>query len=245
MDHISETLEALSDPQTAKRAGQHTRSLRGIRGVPNGEIARVAAAAWQDDPPSVPEDSDDLTALFGAAWEDGLVAIGLLAACAPDAPGAALELALDWAGRVDDVATADALGQLVLAPAVLLTDRQSEVLAELAQHHRPEVRRIVAAMGLGFTTSAVQGPAGAPLRERVGSTRLQMVDKAFSRRLGPVCDALAHDDAPPVRKAMRRLLRAWTDDDPQAVVAWAESQLGGLHKMLGSEVKRARRQAGA
>ena len=39
-------------------------------------MARVAVAAWHEEPPRLPDDAADLTALFGAAWEDGLVAVG-------------------------------------------------------------------------------------------------------------------------------------------------------------------------
>ncbi len=244
MDHISETLEALSDGATAKRLGRQFSSLRGVRGVPMGEVARIAAAAYNRSRPRLSRDEDALGALFSTAWEDGLVAVGLLAVCACDDPLDAMEIALEWTERIDDIATADSVGQLVLAPAVVLADQQPRVVSALLNKRRPEARRVLAAMGLGWTTALVQGPAAAPMRAQVKQRRLRMVDRALSDRIHHVCDAVVHDEAATVRKALRRLLRAWTEDDAAAVVAWGDTQRGGLPKMLGAEVARARRAGG-
>jgi len=241
---VSETLEALSDPTTARKAAKHITTLRGIRGTPQGEIARVGASIWDGDRPTF-DDEDALSRLFAAAWEDGLLAIGLLAALVPDGPTECLDIGLEWLGRVDDTTTADALGWMVLGPAFLASGADLERFEVLITEHRarphPTVRRATVAMGLAFLPIPMQGPAAAPLRQRLGERTLQFVDKAQT----PLLHALAHrflrDEDATVRKAMRRLLREWSKTDPAGVVAWEATVRGGLPKMLSAETKRAHR----
>jgi hypothetical protein len=239
---ISETLEALSTREHAKKRGKHVRTLRGVRGVPDGEVARVATAAWLETRPT-PSDSDALTALFGTAFEDGLVAIGLLAAMVPDSPEDAYDLGLEWLERIDDVNTADALGWLVLGPGALATGELKDLLSRARQSGSHNVRRAVVAAAFAMTPALVTGPAAAPLRARLGVKTVRFMDSAQSDWLTVWADAFLRDEAPAVRKAMRRLLREWTGSDPKAVVEWADAVRGGLPKMLRAEVDRARRKA--
>jgi hypothetical protein len=241
VEHVSETLEALSDAGTAKAASKQTTSLRGIRGVPTSEIARVADAAWREDPPVLAEVGDELDALFGAAWEDGLVAIGLLATCWSDAPVDAFDRALDWAERLDDSASADALGWLVLGPIAAVLDDADALQHRLRHHHRDAVRRCGLMAAMAWTPTTLEGPAAAPLRAKHNNKKLRMVEAARSDLLAPHLHAWLRDESPSVRKAMRRILRAWANDDPAAVVAWGEAAGGGLPKLLRPEVKRAQR----
>ena len=247
MEHISEMLEEMSDKDTAKRSGKHVKCLRGIRGVPMGEVARIADAAFAEDRPSLPTDESELGALFGAAWEDGLVAIGLLATCCVDRPEDALEIGLDWAERTDDVQTADALGWLVLGPALAMLpqNRTKEVILRLATHHRPAVRRCAVALGMSWTPTVLEGPSAAPLRRKLKQKKIAMSAEADSKRLHGLCLRMVKDQDPSVIKAMRRLVRAWADADPQAVVAWGETMGGGLSKLLRTEVRRAQKRASA
>ena len=71
--------------------------------------------------------------------------------------------------------------------------------------------------------------------------KLRMVEHARSDLLHDHVLAWLHDESPMVRKAMRRVLRAWADDDPKAVVRWGDAAGGGLPKLLRPEVKRAAR----
>jgi len=240
---LSETLEALSSRGAQRARGKHVHTLRGIRGVPDGEVARVLAAAWYEDPPHLPVDAGDLRQLYGTAFEDGLVAIGLLAATVPDTPREALEEGLDWLDRVDETATSDALGTLVLGPAALVTGALDELLAETMRHGRAEVRRAGAIAALAFLPVPIQGPAAAALRERVGERRVQHVAEAHSDVIAGWLDAFLRDESPLVRKALRRVLREWSGADPEAVVAWADTVHGGLPKILKAEVDRAARRA--
>lgn len=237
---ISELLEALSDADQQRRTARQLSCLRGIRGTPSSEVARVAAACWEESPVGLPEDAEALTRLFGTAWEDGLVAIGLLATVVPDDPEAALELGLEWLERVDDLQTADALGGLVLGPAALSVGRT------LPLEGRVEIRRAIAATGLAMLPISAQGPSVAPLRSRLGARIIRFVDEPQEGPLGVLMDRVVRDEAPPLRKMARRLLREWRKLDPGQVAAWADrspSTRGGLQRMLQDEVNRARRQA--
>ncbi len=242
-DIVSETLEAMSSADMAKKRSRQVMTLRGVRGTPMAEIAQIAAAAWQESPTSL-DDADDLSTLFATAWEDGLVAIGLLSAALVDSPEDGLELGLDWADRVDDVATADALGWLVIGPGSLLSNRPVvRVTKGLRGHRRPAVRRVALMAAMAHLPVPVEGPAAAPLRARLGQARAQFVDTPLSPAVAELVSATLRDEAPPVRKALRRVLRTWGKTDPQAVADWGDAVRGGLPKLLRAEVEKARRRA--
>jgi len=243
MEHVSETLEALSDSATAKAASKHTSSLRGLRGVPTGEIARVADAVWREERPTLAEHGDELDALFGAAWEDGLVAVGLLATCWSEQPVDGFDLALSWAERLDDAVTADALGWLILGPAAAVLNESATLRERLLNHRREAVRRCGLMAAMAWTPASLEGPSAAPLRAKLKQRKLRMVDDARSDLLHPHLRAYVRDESPIVRKAMRRILRAWANSDPDAVVRWGDDVAGGIPKLLRPEVKRAQRQA--
>lgn len=242
-DLLSETLEALSSDQDARKKGQHVRTLRGLRGVPDGEVAQVLAAAWHEERPTLPDDAWALNQLYGSAHEDGLVAIGLAAALVPDRPREVLEFGLDLLDRVDDLETADALGWVLLGPAALACDALDLLLARTRDHDHEAARRAGVVAGLAMTTGTVRGPAASALRERLGTKRVQLVDRALSDHLATWADAFLRDDSPSVRKGLRRLLRLWTKGDAPAVVRWADRVGGGLPKLLKKETDRARRRA--
>lgn len=240
---IRSELEAAADEATARSLGRDIRPLRGLRGVPNGAVARIATAAWQAEPTRLPRDHDDLSALFSTAWEDGLVAIGLLAATIPDSPEAALDLGLDFAGRTDDVLTADALGWLVLGPAALASGRDLvDAVAPVRALGPGAARRAAVMAGMAATATPIEGPAAGPVRARLGVPAVQWVDTLRADTVARVASTSLKDEAPQVRKAMRRLLRAWAQQDPVGLVTWSKAQKGGLPAMLRDEVDGAKKQ---
>lgn len=244
LDALDEMLEAMAEDDTARKMRKQVQPLRGIRGVPNREVAAITRAAWEEFEPRLPRDSEALRALFSRAWEDGLVAMGLAAACLPDAPSSALDLADVWLDQVDDLGTADTLGWLLWGPALLATGQAAgEVLAARRGSEAPFVRRAAVMAALAFLPIPVEGPAAAALRQRLGETRIQWVADPQSTAIHAVCDAFLRDEHPAVRKALRRLLRTWGQSDPSAVVTWAEMVRGGLPKLLKDEVRRAQRRA--
>lgn len=212
--------------------------------MPNREVAAITRAAWEEFEPQLPRDIPALRSLFSRAYEDGLVAMGLAAACLPDAPQGALELAEAWLDHVDDLGTADTLGWLLWGPALLATGQDAgPVLAQQRSSDAPYVRRAAVMAALAFLPQPVEGPSAAALRVRLGEHRVQWVADPLSPTLHEVCNAFLRDEYPAVRKALRRLLRCWTQADPQAVVDWAAEVRGGLPKLLRDEVKRAERRA--
>ncbi|MCA9569789.1 MAG: DNA alkylation repair protein [Myxococcales bacterium] len=239
---ISETLEALSSSDTARKAARNLNTLKGIRGTPQAEIARVGAAVWRDQKPSLAAE-DALTRLFRSAWEDGMLAVGLLAALVPDGPTEALDIGLDWLARLDDNLTADALGWLVLGPAFAATGAEPERLRELALAHKgshPAVRRALVSMGLAFLPLPLEGCAVAPLRARHGDDAIAFVEAPLSPLVGALAHAFLRDESPNVRKALRRVLKGWVKTDPAAVVAWEAEVRGGLPKLLSEVTHKAR-----
>jgi len=238
---VSEMIEVLSDADTARRTGKNVHSLRGIRGTPMGELARIASAVWLDDPPSLPASESDLSQLFSSAFEDGLVAIGLLAALGPEDPDTALRIGQEWLERTDDIVTADALGWLVLGPACLASNTKMAKLAvAYHQHARPAVRRATVTMGLAALPVRIEGPAAAPLRAKLQIKQVRFVDHPQSAQVANICSTYLRDENPSIQKAVRRLVREWVKTAPNEVVEWADGVRGGLPKLLQTEVKRAR-----
>ncbi len=235
---LSEALEEASDTLTARKMMRQHQPLRGIRGVPLNQVAELTAQAWRSLKPDLNQDEDELSRLFHAAWEDGLVAIGLLATCIPKAPEQALDLGRSWLQHTDDLITADALGWIVLGGASLLTESGLDMYH---RHTHTLVRRSVTMAGMAWTSTPMEGPSAAGLRAQIGVRSVRWTEQSHDGRLSLLCDAMLRDESPPVRKAMRRVVRAWGQDQPSAVVAWADQVRGGLPKMLRSEVERARR----
>lgn len=242
VERISARLEGASTDETARRYASAHRCLRGIRGVPMGDVARIGDEAAEQWSPCLPDDASALSALFGAAWEDGLVAIGLLASTVAASPEEALELGLGWAERTDDPTTADALGWLVIGPAVLaLGEGPDSALHRLAGHPRAETRRVAVAMALAGTPLEVEGAAAAPLRAHLDMPHLRIVDELRIDLVRPVVDRFVRDVA--LHKPLRRLIRVWAAEDPEGLLEWAATVRGGLPAVLGAEVKRVRRGA--
>ena len=238
LDLISEMLEAVSDREQAKKLGRHNKCLRGIRGVASGEIARVVVAAWEDASLSFPRDTHALDQLFGAAFEDGLAAIALLAPSACRRPMDSIHLALKWASQTDDPQTADAIGWALIGPSLLVEPQVYGEVEELLQHHRPWSRRVFVMAAMAALPIPLEGPVACCLREDLGTARVQFVDKAVDQWLIQILNATLRDDAPPVRKAVRRVIGAWALVDPDAAVEWADHFPGGIPKMIRAELEK-------
>lgn len=244
IETLADALDEFATGDQARKKGQHVRTLRGVRGVSDGDLARLLAAAWTEQRPVFPDDEADLRQLFFGAHEDGLLAIGLLAAVLPDDPEEALELGFELLESVDDVQTGDALGWLVIGPGLLHSGRDPQLLLGLAKSlGRPAQRRALAMASLAWLPEPLEGPAAAALRARLGQKAIAFVEAPVNEPVHTVMTGLLRDEAPAVRKALRRVLRAWTNADPAAVIAWAEGIRGGLPKLLQGEVKRAARRA--
>jgi hypothetical protein len=233
----------LEDASEGRLAAARTRDLsplRGVRGVPDGAIARLAAETQRHGGVHLDRDRVALLDLFGQAFEDGLLTIALAAAALPDDPEGAWELGWDLWARCDDPLTADALGEVLLGPSAVALGRLDALLAH-AKDDSPLRRRALVAAGAAWLPTPLLGPQVAALRERLGARDVRFVEAAQSAWIGALATTFARDEAPQVRKALRRLLRDWTAVDPAAVVTWAAGVRGGLHRLLGDEVARAKR----
>jgi hypothetical protein len=234
---VAQSLQSLATDEVARKRCRHIRPLRGIRGVPEGELGRFLHRTWEATPPALPRDDAALRAMFGSAWEDGLVAIGLAASCLGNDPAGVLALGLDWLEQVDDVATADALGWLVLGPSSLATDRFDSVLDETAGARHPAVRRAGVIMGMALLPTPIQGPAAAALRATLGTREGRIVEAPRTAELCALGNAFARDEEPAVRKGLRRVLGTWADHDATAAKHWMEGVPGGVHRMLRDEIE--------
>lgn len=244
IDAISDRLEAESTVATAKATQKQVHTLRGVRGTPTGNVARICADTWKNDRPSLPADEVALDELFGAAWEDGLVAVGLLAALVPDSPGPALEIARDWLERLDDAITADALGWMVLGPALLASRADlREFLTVFREHEHPATRRAAVSAGLAMTPTRLEGPSAAALRERLGVKNVQFVEKPLSSAVASLCHAFVRDEDAGVRKALRRVLGSWAASAPNDALQWVQDVRGGCPVMFREEIEQAAKKA--
>ncbi|HJN75402.1 MAG TPA: DNA alkylation repair protein [Myxococcota bacterium] len=228
---ISETLEALSDKDTARRRGKHLKPFRGLRGTPVTEIAQVTGTCWKESRPRLPDHEAELHALFCTAFEDGLVAIGLLAGVAPDSPYGALDLVDRWLPLVDDLETADALGWLVLGPSLLASGEP--LSASLLEHRggRALSRRVAVVAALAALPVPVTGPSAAALRVRLGQRQVVFVEEPRGVEVAGVLAGYVRDDDPHVRKAVARVGRLLGEVAPDALEPLLDLA-GGLPKKV-------------
>lgn len=236
---IGAALDRKSDLGTARKRMKHSKPMRGVRGTPTSDVTRQLVQVWRNNKPKLPRDADSLHELFCAAWEDGLVAIGLASALAPDRPNEALDLAERWLELVDDSETADALGWLLLGPA-LLSAREpfSTALLSWRQHPQPFARRAAVVAGLAALPEPVLGPAASALRERHGVRHLVFVAEPLGDELQPLLAGYMRDEHPAVRKSVARLLRAWAQHEPERVHTLLQNFPGGVAKQVRDEAER-------
>ena len=239
-DLISQTLESLSDTDTARKRRKHIKPFKGLRGTPARGVTDMVVSVWKKAPPNLPTDSDALHHLFCTAHEDGLVAIGLAAARVPDTPDEVLDLVDRWLSMVDDHETADAIGWLMFGPALVAAgEPAARILAEHASHPRPWVRRAALMACMALLPVAVEGQPAAALRARVKEKRIQMVEAPVSDALAAVTRCFFRDKDPAVRKAHVRVLRAWAEHEPDAVEEILHGVPGGVAKVLREPVEKA------
>jgi len=231
MNEISRRLDQAAKDPVASRRLKQLQPLKGLRGVPLGEVAAIAAEFYQRKPAEFPRDLESLHALFCAAHEDGLVAIALAAVAAIDEPEDGLDLGFRWMELIDDLETADALGWLLLGPALVAQEAGGELCA-LVKDERPVVRRCAVMACLSVLPVRVEGPAAACLRERAGERHIQMTESSNSELVVRVIRLAIRDRDPHVLRATGRVLRAWGESDPEAVALFLANEPGGVPKRL-------------
>jgi hypothetical protein len=237
-DAISEQLEKTAQRDVARKRGKHIKAFRGVRGVPVPDVTQILVKAWNPKL-SLVEDGEAMHTLFCTAHEDGLVAVGLLAAMVPDEPMEALEMVDRWVGMVDDTETADALGWMVLGPA-LLAAREPWLasLRTFRTEHAWGARRMAVMAGMALLPVPLQGMCAAALRERLGMPRLQFVAQADSPAIHELLNVFLRDEDPRVIKAFIRVARSWGESEPDACEAWLATVRGGVPKRLRQELER-------
>ncbi len=213
--------------------------LRGLRGTPHSEVARLIAQTWKEHPVRLADDLDALHELFCTAHEDGLVAMGLVAAALPDDPQQALDLAERWLDMVDDVETADALGWMIYGPALgAAGEPVGEVLSSWAKDPRPSVRRMALMGALSRLPVLLEGPTAAGIRARLGERQVALTDSVDGAALSRVCTAFLRDSNASVQKALARVLRSWGIWDPTGAEDFLAGVQGGVPKRLREEAMR-------
>ncbi len=235
---ISAALEAKSDGQTARKRSKHVQPFRGLRGVALADVTTILVESWRKSKPVLPRDEEGLRDLFMTAFEDGLVGVGMLATLVGDAPADVLDLAEDLLAHTDDTETADALGWLVLGPALLAS---GEPLGEAVLGYRdaPPHRRRAAVMALlAALPVPVEGAAAAALRERYSTRRVVFVEEALGDEIEVALPAFFRDEAPQVRKAVGRVVREWGAVEPDRVEALIAAFPGGVSKQLRADAER-------
>ena len=242
---LSKYLEQHSDGELFRKRGKQLAPFRGLRGTPPSELVTLLVNLWKHERPQLPRDMEALHDLFVAAHEDGLVAIGIVAALLPDAPADALDLADRWIPLVDDVETADSLGWLVLGPGLMASGEPFvETLLEHTDAQFREHRRRMAVMAcMAALPVPVEGPAAAALRERTGEKRTAFVTEPLPDLIRPVLDAYLRDTSSLVHKAVSRVCRSWATVQPDAAEAWMEGVPGGVPKKLRQDITRGAKKA--
>ena len=237
--NISKALEAASDDDYARKRAKQISPLRGLRGVPAREVVQILVASWKRSPAVMPRDEAPLHRLFTTAFEDGLVAAGLLAAALPQDPLETLDLTERWIGIVDDLETADALGWLLLGPGLLASGEPFlDTVRVLMEHGHPIRRRVAVMACMSLLPVPIEGPSAAALREQLGQRRLAFVEEPLTEPLVALMPAAMMDRDAHVRKAAARLLRQWGALAPDAVEALLTEQRGGVPRYVRDEAEK-------
>lgn len=235
---LSELLEMFADPYQAKKTQKHNKCLRGIRGVAPGEVARIATAYWVESGLQLSRDEDDLRQLFGTAFEDGLLAITLLAPLATTEPDACLDIALDWAMMLDDAQSTDALGWGIFGPILLVSPDGYDAIQTLQKQSNPWARRAAVMAALAALPLPIEGTVAACIRANLGQKTVRFVDTPMHEWVQRILDASVRDSHPAVQKAVRRVTGAWALHAPEEALHWGQNFRGGLPKMIRIELEK-------
>ena len=232
-------LGAHANRKLAHQRHKEAPTLRGVIGVPYGELTQLIA---ESELAELPKDTELLNALYSRSLEEGLIAIALTAVVVLEQPNHALELADRWLPYIDDVQTADALGHLVLGPALLslgLSSVERLQDPELTNpfHRRAEVMALMAAM-----PEPIRGPAAAALRETLQADEVTFVEQSMDTYIGNGLKVVLRDPSPIVRKAFSNVLRAWTACSCEAVHSWIAQSVPDKHPWVKDGLSRGLRE---
>lgn len=242
-EEISALLEAASDGHTARKRAKQVQPFRGVRGVSPADVTKILVATHKASPLVLPDDEETLQSLFMTAFEDGLVAVGLLAACLPDSPIDVLDSVDDFVSHIDDTETADAVGWLLIGPGRLATGEGLARGALDLLQTPPHQRRAGVMSLLAGLPEPVQGCAAAALRDRIGTRHVTFVESPMSDEIEDGLTPYLRDQSPIVRKAIARVLRTWATHDPDRVESLVQGFAGGLSKQLREEALKGIRKA--
>ena len=232
-------LGAHANRKLANQRRREAPTLRGVLGIPYAELTQLIA---ESELAELPKDLDTLNALYSRSLEEGLIAIALVAVSVLEQPQLALELAERWLPYVDDVQTADALGHLVIGPALLSLGLSSDERLQDPEltnpfHRRAEVMALMAAM-----PEPVRGPAAAALRETLQADEITFVEEAMDAHIANGLLVVLRDPSPIVRKAFSSVLRAWTACSHDAVQAWVSDSVPDRHPWVKDGLSRGLRE---
>jgi len=212
-------LSAHADSELAKKRRKNIQPFRGIRGVPHQIISEILA---EDPVAELPADRKHLSTLFAQAHEDGLVAIGLLSVACLQNPLAALELAEEWIGMIDDVESADALAKLVIGPAVVSLGLSFQERLDGAKQHSALAYRIEIISMVTLFPEEVKGPCVAALRSQLNQ---QSIIFSPTINVAPVLENLGifyREENHVIRKSILYLLRvsaSWSYPELEAFLS--------------------------
>lgn len=232
-------LGAHANRKLANQRRKEAPTLRGVLGVPYAELSQIIA---ESELAELPKDRELLNTLYSRSLEEGLIAIALTAVAVLENPEDALELADRWLPYVDDVQTADALGHLVVGPAVLSLahsplERLQDPELKNPFQRRAEVMALMAAM-----PEPIHGPASVALREAFQADEVTFVEEAMDELIGSGLKIVLRDPSPIVRKAFSSVLRSWTACRHDAVQEWISTSVPDRHPWVKDGLERGTRE---
>lgn len=254
--YYDQTLNAHANPRFAQKRGRQLQTIRGVRGVENAVLIELI----NESLPVVLEQHDaTLNQLFGTAFEDGLIAISLLAVAGLENPSDALVLARHWLTFVDDVETADALGRVVIGPCLWHQEMPGDA-QWLAENHRELLREVVRSpfavrammmASLAWLPEPVPGVTGAGLRAAIEASKVAFVEEPQSEALTLVfrhflglknanAPGFLHE-TPMLRKTLLHALKLWACWDPDSVAQCLQESLSTVPRVLQQAVKKGER----
>ena len=236
LEYYNEELKIFEDHTVYKKLRQQIQPFRGIRGIPFSVLATEIDSEYTVQ---LPEESDQIHALFLQSFEEGLIAIAMLSVAALTQPNQAWEIAQKWLPMLDDVISSDALGKIVIGACALQLNL--DIPHILSEYNNTYAKRSLY-MGLcAFVPAPPKGPWVAALRSHLQSEQVIFVEEPATHHYESLFVQFLKTEEPLLRKAIAHLILLWSTYDLLSLDKKIESHPQNLPKWLKKSYERGRK----
>ena len=237
LTYYKESLKISEDQTVYKNLRKQIQPFRGIRGIPYSVIAKELDEEYTLQ---LPEQSEEIYALFLQSFEEGLIAIGILSVASLTQPEDVWEIIQRWLPMIDDVITGDALGKIIIGPCALQLDLDIPNL--ISEYDNVYAKRALYMSLCAFVPSPPIGPWVSALRSHLQSEQIVFVEKPATHHYECLFSQFVKTEEPLLRKAIIHLVQLWSSYDLVSLDKKIESHAQNLPKWLKKSYEKGRKQ---